>query len=112
MKYNFNIIHLDISSNNITPEGFTIFFQSLLSNQSLISLDISSKEGLNRNKLGKEGSAALQIFLSNNKIIQILNLSATTMGEEGATHILNGIHSNKSLVSIDLSSNELNAAFV
>lgn len=59
LKYNFNIIHLNISSNNISPEGFSIFFESLIGNQTLVSLDVSSKEGLNRNKLGKDGSFSL-----------------------------------------------------
>lgn len=34
------------------------------------------------------------------------------MGEEGAICILNGLHSNKSIISIDFSNNELNHTFI
>ncbi|EAR85780.1 hypothetical protein TTHERM_00312620 (macronuclear) [Tetrahymena thermophila SB210] len=112
LKYNFNIIHLDLSSNNISPEGFQIFFESLLGNQSLISLDISCKEGLNRNKLGLQGSRALEAFLKQNKTLQILNISGTSMTEDGSICVLNGLQGNKSIVSIDFSCNELNSAFM
>lgn len=53
---NSSIIHLDVSGNNISPDGFEVLFRSLISNCTLISLDVASKDGLNRNRIGLKGA--------------------------------------------------------
>lgn len=66
LVHNRNIVHLDISSNNITPEGAHKFFNLLQKSSSIVSLDISSKDGLNRNKVGVYGCEPLETLLKKN----------------------------------------------
>lgn len=104
---NKNIIHLDISSNNITPEGAYDFFQLLPS--SLISVDISSKEGLNRNKVSVFGCEPLEIVFRSNYPLQFLNLKGTAIGQSGFECILSGLQNNYTLVHLNVSHNDLNS---
>lgn len=56
---NTSLIHLDVGGNGIGPEGFELLFCSMLRSNTLVSVDISSKDGLNRNRLGLKGAAQL-----------------------------------------------------
>lgn len=72
-------MHIDVSSNKVGPEGFSALFEALLENESLISIDISSKEGLNRNRLGDKGAQNLETYLRYSETIVILQLSAVSL---------------------------------
>ena len=47
---NLNIVHLDLSSNDLSYKAGEVVFKTLERQQSIISLDISSKPGINRNR--------------------------------------------------------------
>ena len=53
------MIHIDLSSNDIQAEGACHLFDALLENSSIISVDLGSKEGLNRNRIGEVGTKSL-----------------------------------------------------
>ena len=50
IRENLTLVHLDISSNDITHKIGNKLFKVLETHSSIISLDVSSKEGINRNR--------------------------------------------------------------
>jgi hypothetical protein len=66
LKCNGNIIHVDISSNNITADGAFYLFNEILPIHSLVSLEMSSKDGLNRNKISVKGCEPIETLLKYN----------------------------------------------
>lgn len=101
-----SIVHLDLSNNDITPEGFIKISKILSYHPSLTSIDLSSYEGLHRNRMSTNGAAALSKAVKNNKILQFLNISGTSLGE-GIELLAAGLENNHSLVSMDLSNNSI-----
>jgi hypothetical protein len=79
-----------LSSNDIGEEGAVAIFQVLYHNNTLISLNLKSYEGLNRNKLSPKGVAILADVLKQNRTLQFLNLAATQIGLLGLESICEG----------------------
>ena len=75
LRTSVTIIHVNLCSNDIGPEWAQAIFGCLLENNTIISLDLSSKEGLNRNRLGTQGVESLEWILQKNKTLQFLNLA-------------------------------------
>ena len=50
-----NIVHLDLSQNEITHKGAKKIFTYLLTNCSLVSLKLGSHENIHKNKIGAKG---------------------------------------------------------
>lgn len=104
-----HIAHIDISSNDITPEGGRVLLKMLETNESLISLNISSHEGLHRNRLCIEGGEALSDLLEKNQILTYLNISGTSLGPDGLSILLKGLEKNVTLQSLNLANNAFGA---
>ena len=102
-----SIVHLDISSNEITAQGSEMILDLLGNHMTLASIDISSHEGLHRNRLGIVGSQAVNRLLKTSQVISILNLAGTGIGPDGIEYIISGLKNNLILASINLSSNNL-----
>jgi hypothetical protein len=66
---NETIIHIDLSSNDIGPDGAKVLFEVLETNCTLISLTLRSYEGLNRNRIGAKGVECLRHVLKKNKVL-------------------------------------------
>lgn len=109
IKNNLNIIHIDFSSNDLTYRGGDYIFSSLIDQHSLISVDLSSKEGINRNRLCSEGVKLLEIVLKNNFFLEFLYLSGNSIKNEGLKYILLGLADNKTLNTLHISGNEINS---
>lgn len=105
LKKNTSIISVDISSNDIGIEGSSNFFDILRDSESIVSISIASLEGLHRNRLGILGAEAVSNYLRYNRVLTHLNISDTSIGKEGFEHIIQGLAHNKTLVSLDISSN-------
>ena len=101
-----SVIHVNLCSNDIGPEGAQALFGCLLENTTIISLDLSSKEGLNRNRLGTQGVESLEWILQKNKTLQFLNLASTAIGITGLECILAGLENNSTLINLNLANNE------
>lgn len=110
LRTNQSIIHVNLCSNDIGPEGAQALFGCLLENTSIISLDLSSKEGLNRNRLGTQGVESLEWILQKNKTLQFLNLGSTAIGLTGLECILAGLENNATLIHLNLGNNEFGPA--
>lgn len=76
-------MYLNMSSNAISPEGTYALCKALKNYESLFTLDLSSKEGLHRNRLHETGAKGLTLLLKKSKILSILNLSGTSLGNKG-----------------------------
>jgi len=107
LEENLNIIHLDLSSNDITYRGAEVIFIKLLNQHSIISLDLSSKEGINRNRLSHEGVVLLEKVLKENLLLEYLYLSGNSIKNEGLKSILIGLAENKTLNTLHLANNEI-----
>ena len=102
---NKNFIHVNISSNTLSPEGLYQFIKLITPSQSLISLNLSSVDRINKNRLGTKGAEALYLLMSNSKILNFLNISGTSLGNEGTELVIKGIYNNKSLLFVSLGFN-------
>ena len=100
------IVHLDVSNNDITPDGFENIGKILSYHPSLISIDISSYEGLHRNRLSSQGAISLGKAIKENNILQFLSLSGTCLGD-GIDCLAEGLKNNRSLVYLNISNNNL-----
>ena len=106
LRNNSTIVHVDLSNNEISPEGFVKIFTMMRVHPSIISLDLSSYDGLHRNRLGEVGVQVLQRLLLESPLLQFLSLSGTSLGEH-LDLISDGLHNNTSLISLDLSNNQI-----
>lgn len=99
------IIHLDLRSNCILVKGAISIFQALEDNDTIVSLDFSAIDGIDRNKIGTQGCRFLSQLLQKNDIISHLNLSMSGISADGCLFLSTALSSNKSLIHLDLSIN-------
>jgi len=78
-----SLIELNLASNEITNEGMTSIFDSLSDNQSITSVNLSTVDGVSRNRLTEGAFPALKHFLKVNEFIEILDLSSVGLGNAG-----------------------------
>jgi len=107
IKDNLTIVHLDLSSNDLTARSGEVVFKVLENQCSIVSLDISSKQGINRNRLTHEGIKNLDNVLKNNKYLEILNISGNSIKIDGLKIILSGLNNNSTLHSLNIGNNNL-----
>jgi len=107
IKDNLTIVHLDLSSNDLTARSGEVVFKVLENQYSIVSLDISSKQGINRNRLTHEGIKNLDNVLKNNKYLQILNISGNSIKIDGLKIIISGLNNNSTLHSLNIGNNNL-----
>jgi Ran GTPase-activating protein (RanGAP) involved in mRNA processing and transport len=108
LKGNNNIVELNLCSNNLGVNGGMAIFNFLLDQKSIISLDLSSKEGLYRNRLCAEGIKLISNVLKNNYFLERIDLSLNSIKNEGMKYIANGLESNITLQSLIIPNNEIN----
>lgn len=102
-----HIVHLDLRSNDIGPYGATELFSALFENSTLISIDLSSIAGANRNHVGSAVVAFAELIASND-VISSINLDSNSVTIDGLTAIVQAlVSSNVSLSSLELSQNKL-----
>eukprot|EP00802_Teleaulax_amphioxeia_P007251 Tamp_07257.p2 GENE.Tamp_07257~~Tamp_07257.p2 ORF type:complete len:165 (-),score=25.92 Tamp_07257:952-1446(-) len=66
---------------------------------------------LSYNLMSAEGASALVPFLSGEDVkLEVLNLRGNQLGDEGALLLAAALHSNKSIRTLDLSNNDIEAA--
>jgi len=61
-----SIAYLNLASNELTNEGMTAIFEGLRENQSVVSLDVSTIEGVARNRVSAGAIEALKVLLEEN----------------------------------------------
>ena len=105
---NNNIVELNLSSNSLGASGGNSIFNFLLRQNSIISLDLSSKEGLYRNRICAEGVKLITKVLKNNFFLEKIDLSSNSIKNEGMKYIVNGLISNQTLHTLIIPNNEIN----
>ena len=107
LEKNNCLLHLDLSSNNIGVRGGNAIFKTLVHHQSLISLNLSSLEGVNRNRISTEGVRDIENVLKTNKFLEYLNLSGNSIKNDGVKYLMCGLNMNDTLKYLDISKNEI-----
>ena len=107
LKDSLTLVSLDISSNNITYKGGQKIFKTFVSQQSIIDLNLESLEGINRNHLTAKGIKNIVKYLKNNFFIETLNLSGTSIKNEGFDLICKGLNNNITLYNLNISNNDI-----
>ena len=108
LKGNDNIVELNLSSNNLGVNGGKAIFNYLLEQNSIICLDLSSKEGLYRNRIYPEGVKLITNALKNNFFLEKIDLSSNSIKNEGLRYIINGLIDNINLQDLNIQNNEIN----
>ena len=95
--------------NRIQWEGVQYLSRALCENNSLVHLSLSSGKsgGNNRNRVMEHGAYELAEALSVNKYLVILNLTGNAIGNEGLSYLLPAIAQSDTLISLNLTSNEI-----
>ena len=104
-----HIIYLNLDMNSICWEGASYLAKALRLNTSLIELSMSSGKsgGNNRNRLMEKGAYEFSQFLAVNKFLLFLNLTGNAIANEGLSYLLPAIAQSNTLISLNLSSNEI-----
>lgn len=76
-------------------------------NESITCLNISSREGLHRNRLCEGGSEALGRYIGRSRYLTFIDLSFTSISNEGIPFIAEGVFANKNLLSLKIPGSEL-----
>jgi len=90
-----------LGNNNTNNWNLATLGQSLLSNNSLIGINIS------QNNLGFMGAKLIYEIIINNKRIKWLNISSNQLCDEGACYIAIALEKNNSLKWLDLNNNKI-----
>lgn len=107
LKDSLTLVSLDISSNSITYKGGQKIFKTFVNQQSIIDLNLESLEGINRNHLTARGIKNIVKYLRNNFFIETLNLSGTSIKNEGFDLICKGLNNNITLYNLNISNNDI-----
>ncbi|CAK0801484.1 unnamed protein product, partial [Prorocentrum cordatum] len=102
-----SLVHLDVSANGISWAGAGPLLEALLVNRSLTHLDISSKSHGSRNRVERRNAAALERMLATNPVLAKLCLSSVCLGTDGLVGVARGLTMNSTLLSLDLSGNDI-----
>lgn len=95
-----SLVHLDLSHNKISTNGFRILAKEVLSEESsLKSLNVSD------NRIHAEGGRCLGRLLRSNISLEDLDISLNQLEDVGGHMLIDGLQGNKSLRSLNLSSN-------
>ena len=83
IKKSKTVIHLNLASNEICNEGMLAIFKSLVKNESVISLNVATLEGMARNRVSLSGVKELKNLLIKNKFLNMLDVSSIGLGNDG-----------------------------
>jgi Ran GTPase-activating protein (RanGAP) involved in mRNA processing and transport len=99
-----SLIHLDLSSTGLTPRGLQTVFTGLYLNQSIVSLDIGTRNYMKKNRVNPQAMTCLKSLLMYNQVLAILGLRNLGMTPD-CVEILASTLPASSLVSLDFSEN-------
>lgn len=63
MRFNRLLVSLNLSSNEISGIEFSYIFEAMITNESIVDLNLSTYEGVNRNRITKKSAALLKEML-------------------------------------------------
>ena len=98
LMVNTNLVHLNISNNNIGDKGLECILESLKEKNTLMWLDISN------NEITKNGVEKLTDAFKYNTSLTTLDISTNSIGIEGLDILVNVFEYNNTLVNLNLES--------
>ena len=107
IRNNRSVVHFDISNNELSSRGGEQIIRGLADNESITSITLGSMEALHRNRLGPSCMLSMANMLKNNRVITFINLSSTSIRNEGVLNLSLGIIANPSILALNLSQNEI-----
>ena len=103
------LVHLDISSNQLSSQGAKKVFKALLVNQSVASLSVGTMDNVQKNKLGSQGVKHLVPLLKDSQFLAILDIRGTVLTDSGLISLCEGLTNNKILRCLNLAKNDITA---
>ena len=88
---NANLVSINLSSNDISMTGAIKLLQLLRVHPSITSIDISSIDSHNTNRLGILGAQACAKLLQYNPVVSMLSIYGTSIGARGLLKICKGL---------------------
>jgi len=117
LRHNSSLVSLDVRGTGMGQHAFAALLDAVAEHPSLTSLDASSLKSDGRMFLGSVGAKALGRLLKRNTVLRKLHLSNTSLGggnaglstggSEGVGSIVRGLCLNRTLISLDLSANDV-----
>ena len=102
------VIHLNLASNQISTEGLKIIQHEVIASQSLKYLNLGVSEGSFRvNNFSGDGGIIIARILLNNQSIETLILQENLLGEDAGDKIGAALIQNKTLKKLVLSDNKI-----
>ena len=99
MSISQTLIHLSLSSSNITDDVLISLSSGLLKCLQLVHLELS------RNKIGDDGAAILARLFTTDYCLGTLDLSHNSIGHRGASALASSLCQNETLEELNLSTN-------
>ena len=101
-----NLLHLDLSHNNVSSDGATAIAEKLLSPPTsvLSSLDLSG------NNISSDGASAVAKSLATNESLLSLTLRLNNIGDEGGKDMFDSLAQSSCLRYLNMSANKLSSA--
>ena len=104
-----SVMSMILNANQITCQGAEYLFHTLAKSQTLTHLELANPDCLaSKIKLGNRGAESLSEYLqSPHCLLSIIDLTGAQLTSEAMISVFTGITSCKSLVSLNLSSNNI-----
>eukprot|EP01107_Rhizomastix_libera_P014483 TRINITY_DN4681_c0_g1_i2.p1 TRINITY_DN4681_c0_g1~~TRINITY_DN4681_c0_g1_i2.p1 ORF type:complete len:881 (+),score=243.14 TRINITY_DN4681_c0_g1_i2:173-2815(+) len=105
------IVVLNLRNINLTPTNSSIIIDAVALSNTVTSLDLSSCDGLNGNRLGVKGCHAISKLISTSNVLHSLSLRDVSISSESAELLKEGFLSRSCYLSVlDLSGNDLESS--
>ena len=106
-----HLVVVDLSQNRVTPACAEAVFAMIATNQSIVSFNLGSDHGAQRNRLGREGCAAVcNALYAGTCLIQFLYLRGTHLGNSEVVELAAALQHYRYLHTLDLAWNRLEGA--
>lgn len=63
IRYSRTVVALNVASNELTNDGLSFLFKALLTNESIIDINIATLDGVARNRMSLSGVSLLKDLL-------------------------------------------------
>jgi len=110
-----NVVKVNFASNELNNEGMVCIFENLTYNESVTHLNVSTLDGVARNKMSILATDSIKDLLRKNKFLAILDISSTGIGNAGfqiICDVLSDGEGIKTLESLKAANNDLNSMYI
>ena len=109
LKVATSLVHVDLRSNEINNAGLMHLFTSIGESKSITSFLGGNVNSMQKNWIREDGLEAIEFMVATNPLLSILDLSGIWMGDKGLEILLNGMKVHKSMVSLNISDNNISS---